>query len=152
MNLSSKDRRLQIRLMGAVLAFSLAKDMFTAGLWVLSAQSLTGRVAQLAIYPKALAFGWIILAALVLPYFFMQIFDWFEDYRARLTRLACRSILAGGVLWIFLGYLSRDLDYKYITVIFMITGLVNIAMSTILAISLNAAQRQSSRIEKETDV
>ena len=141
MNLSVNDQQFQLRLMGAVLAFALGTEMFKGALWILSEQSVTWRVAQLSTYPHALAGVWMVLAVQVIPYFCLQAFDWFAAYRAGITRLACRSVLAGGVIWIYLGWLSKNLDYKYTTIIFVFTGLISVAMSAVLANGLNSSQR-----------
>lgn len=137
------DTQLQARLLGAVLSFELAKDMFTGGLWILSTESITGRVARLSAYPEALAGAWFCMAVLVVPYFLMQVFCIGERYAATFTRLACRAILASGVIWCYLAYLSKNLDYAYVTEIFIIAGLVCVAMSLVLAISLNSARRRA---------
>ena len=138
-----EDANLYARLVSAVLSFELAKDMVTGALWILSPESLTGRIARLSTYPEVLAGLWVCLAFLVLPYFLMQVFAIGQRYSIVITRLACRSILAGGVIWCYLGYLSKNLDYAYVTEIFIVTGLSCIAMAAVMANTLNSAQRRA---------
>ena len=135
--------RIDARLLGAVLAFELAKDMVAGALWILSPESVTGRIARLSTYPEAIAGVWIFLAVLVIPYFLLQAFSIGERYSRVITRLACRSILAGGVIWCYLAFLSKHLDYAYVTEIFIIAGLSCIATAAALANSLNNAQRRA---------
>ena len=131
------------RLFGAVLAFELAKDMFAGSLWILSPHSITGRIAALSTYPEAIAVVWFCLAVLVVPYFLLQAFSIGQRHAKIITRTACRAILAGGVIWCYLAYLSRNLDYAFVTEIFVIAGLACIAMAAALANSLNNAQRRA---------
>ena len=137
------DARFDARLLGAVLAFELAKDMCTGSLWILSPESITGRIARLSTYPEALAAVWACLALLVVPYFLLQVFSIGQRYATLITRLACRAILAGGVIWCYLAYLSKNLDYTFVTEIFIVTGLSCIGMAAALANSLNNAQRRA---------
>lgn len=137
------DQKLQSRLLGAVLAFELSKDLVTGALWIMSPESVTGRVARLSTYPEALAAVWVCLALLVMPYFLMQAFSIGHRFATTITRLACRAILAGGVIWFYLAYLSKNLDYAYVTGIFIVTGLVCVAMSAALANGLNSEQRRA---------
>ena len=130
------------RLLGAVLAFELGKDMITAGLWMLQTESMIGRIARLSSSPDAFACVWMALAVLVVPYLLMQATDCGRAHQARITRLACWAILASGVFWVYLGYLSKNLDYSYVTKIFLFHGLTCIAMAATLANSLNTSQRQ----------
>lgn len=136
------------RLLGVVLAFELGKDMATGGMWILTDNSLTGRIAHLSTYPTVLAVVWILLSVLVVPYLLMQVFFVYESWRAFITRVACRAILASGVIWCYLGYLSKNLDYEYVTHIFMMNGIACVAMAALLANGLNTAQRkeQESKI------
>ena len=135
-----EDARLQCRLLGAVLAFELCKDMFTYGLWAMVETSITNKVAQTS-YPTVIAAIWIILSVLTIPYFLMQAFAIWEKHRSRLTRLACHSILASGVLLIYMGYLSKDLDFIYVTNLFLVSGAVCVGMAGVLANGLNSALR-----------
>jgi len=136
-----KDTRIEARLMGAVLAFELAKGMLCGGFWVMSPVSITGKVALLSTYPAVVGVVWIALSTLVLPYLTMQLFGIGQRYRAKLSRLACRAILASGVIWCYLAYLSKNLDYDFVTVIFLFNGMTCICTSAVLAIGLNRSQR-----------
>lgn len=148
MKITLPDIKLQERLLGAVLSFGLCQDMITGGLWIFSPTSVTGRIARLSIYPEAIAWTWFGLAFLTMPYFLLQMFCIGENYAAVSKRLACRAILASGVIWCYLAFLSKGLDYAFVTSIFIFTGLSCIAMSLVLALGLNQAQGQA-RIDAE---
>lgn len=133
---------LSSRLLGAVLAFELGKDMITSGLWMLQPESMMGRIARLSSAPETFAYVWMTLALLVVPYLVLQATGYGQAHRERITRLACWAILTSGVFWVYLGYISKNLDYDYITEIFLFHGATCIAMAAILANGLNTVQRQ----------
>lgn len=143
-----KDVRIEWRLISAVLAFELAKDMSTGSMWIMSTQSVTGRIAQLSTYPTAIAVLWTLLAIAVVPYLLLQVFSVGMRFATSTTRLACRAILASGVIWCYLGYLSKNLDYTYVTEIFIVNGLTCIAMAAVMANGLNSAQRRAKESAK----
>lgn len=134
------DQKTESRMLGALLSLDLIANMLIAGLRILNGRTLMSSIAHLSSYPVALAYVWMGLGLLVLPYFIMQTFGvWFER-RRQITRLACRALLAGGVLWAFFAYLSRNIDSQYATGIFIGCSLISTAMSALLASSINTAQ------------
>ena len=142
------DANLERRMLGSTLAFEVAKSMICGGLWVMSPQSVMGRIAQQSTYPEVMGVTWALVGLLVLPYLALQLFGIAEKYRSRFTKLACRAILASGVMWVYLGYLSKNLDYQYTTIIFLFNGLTCIATATILAKSTNNAARLAKNAAK----
>lgn len=146
------DLTTQNRLSTALLAGSLVFDMVAGALWIISDQSVTGRVAQLSSYPKAMAAAWLLLAVLTVPYMVMQTCAVWAGHKIKFIELACFATFFSGAFWVFLGYLSKNLDYQYVTTIFVINGLINVATSTILAYGLNAAQKHKlliGRLKKD---
>lgn len=137
------DSRLEARLLGAVLAYELGKDMIASGVWMQQTETMIGRIALLSSSAVVFAYVWMALALLVAPYLFVQITGRFAIYRATATRLACWAVLGSGVLWVYLAYLSKNLDYGSVTWVLVLHGLTCIAMAGILACSLNAAQRRA---------
>lgn len=135
---------LSSRLLGAVLAYELTKDMISAGLWILQPESMMGRIGRLSSDPVVFAGLWMLLALLVAPYLVMQITGYGEAMSGRIIRLACWAILASGVFWVYLAYLSKNLDYAYVTLIFMLHGASCLAMAAILASGLNARLRDKA--------
>lgn len=133
---------LSSRLLAAVLAFELGKDMITTGLWMLQPESMTNRIARLSSAPELFAYLWMILALLVVPYFVLQVSGYGQELHGRITRLACWAILTSGVFWVYMGYISKNLDYGYITEIFLANGFTCLAMAATLAGGLNALLRQ----------
>jgi len=140
MNTMNEETALSARLLGALLAFELAKDMVTSGLWMLNNESMMGRIARLSSSSETFAYLWMTLAVLVLPYLILQITGCWQSQRTRITRLACWAILTSGVFWAYMGYLSKNLDYEHITVIFLMHSTACVAMAAILANGLNTAQ------------
>lgn len=147
MNQKTRNAAISARLLGALLAFELAKGMYTGGLWIMSEVSVTGKIARLASHPHALAIFWMSLAVLVMPYMVSQLFDCWESQRNRFTRFACWSTMAGGVVWVYLAYLSKNMDYANVTNIFLINGAACVGMAAVLAYGLN---REQQRLEDGT--
>ena len=137
-----ENAKLTSRLLAAVLAFELGKDMLTNGLWMLQPESMMGRIAKLSSSAETFAFLWMTLAILVAPYLALQATGKGQSHCTQTTRLACWAVLTSGVFWIYLGYLSKNLDYAYITNIFMVHGITCVAFAGILASGLNALQRE----------
>jgi len=139
----TKDLQVEVRMLGGLLATALGGGMVIDALWIFSQHTVMSRVAQLSTYPHFLAFYWLVSAALVAPYFLMQVLDIMKQHSRHVTRLACWSVMAGGVLYAYMGFLSRNLDYQYVTLSFIIASVLNLAMATALACTLNSAQRRA---------
>jgi len=144
------DRRIEVRLFGALLALTLASNMVIDGLWILSHETLISKVARLSSYSEALSVWWFVAAILIVPYFLLQSFGIFGNHHRAIVRLACRAIMASGVLYAYLGFLSRELDYQYVTLSFVVMSLINMAMAAALAYGLNAAQIRKEEALKQT--
>ena len=144
-------RKIEVRLFGALLALTLASNMVIDALWILSQETIISKVARLSTYPQALSIYWFVAAALVIPYFLLQAFGVFEKYHRCVVRLACRSIMAGAVLYAYLGFLARNLDYNYVTESFILMSALNMGMAAALAHGLNAAQIRKEEALKENE-
>jgi hypothetical protein len=143
------DQTLETHLLGALLAADLMKGMISAGFWILSDGTMIARVARLSSYPGILALLWIVLACAVLPYFGMQVFGVWPERRRPITRLACRAILAAGVLWAYLAYLSKNIDSLNVTGVFILHSITCVLMSALLASSINTAQGREAQRQGE---
>lgn len=133
--------RLGVRLLSVLLALDIAKNFVSPAMWIAAEEkSVIYTVAQLAAYPEAMAAVWLLSAAMVGPYVLMQIFLPECRYARQITKLACNGVCLGGVLWVYLAYLSRNLDYDIVTPLFLINGLGSIALGAVLAYGLNAEQ------------
>lgn len=126
------------RLLGAVLAFELSKDMVTSGMWMLQTESMMGRISRLSSAPETFAYLWMLLALFVAPYLFLQVTGYGRCNARNIARLACWAILCSGVFWAYLAYLSKNLDYGHITVVLLMHSATCVAMAAILAHGLNA--------------
>ena len=142
-------RKIEVRLFGALLALTLASNMVIDALWILSQETIISKVASLSTYPQALTAYWMVTASLVLPYFLLQALGIFGDHHRPIVRLACRSIMASGVLYAYLGFLSRNLDYTYVTESFVLMSVLNMGMAAALAHGLNAAQIRKEEALKQ---
>lgn len=136
------NKLIEVRLLSAVLAFELAKGMLTSGMWMLQEESMMGRIAKLSSFPEIFAYVWMSLALLVVPYLVLQVVGFKRSHQRIITRLACWATLTSGVFWVYLAYISKNLDYSNITEIFLLHGTTCVATAALLAYSLNIAQRE----------
>lgn len=127
------------RSLSFVLCLDMLQNMVNPAMWILgSERSVVSTVARLSSYPFGVAYAWLALAALMLPYGAGLI----TGRNCTLcTRLACLGLCLGGVLWIFFAYLAKGLDYPNISGIFFFNGAIPILMGAVLANSINDAQR-----------
>lgn len=146
-----EEQTIEGKLLGALLAFDLMKGMLTAGFWIYAPNTMIAKVASLSNHPTAISYIWMLLALLVLPYFCLQTFNLWSTYHREITRLACRALLASGVMWAYLSYLSKDIDSANITGVLVMHSLINVVMSGILASSINTAQREEAKYQTEPE-
>ena len=127
--------------MSALVAIDLAKNVISPALWIYGeSTSVIGTVARLATWPEGLAAVFIISALLIIPYIAMQLFNPDIPSRDTWTRLACQGLILGGVLWVYMAYLSRNLDYDVVTPLFAFNGVMSIVMAGILGYGINQNQ------------
>lgn len=140
--------RLASRLLSVLLALAIAKEFVIPALWILgensSAISITARLAS---HPHALAMVWLLAAAMVAPYVLVQLVAPQCRARRRATKWACRGVCLGGVLWIYLAYLSKNLDYEIATGIFILNGVSSVALGAVLAFGLNNDQLRAEHTQ-----
>lgn len=140
--------RIGVRMMSALLALDLAKNFISPALWILGeSKSVIGTVATLATWPWALGVIFVAAAAMAAPYIVMHLFLPNYSHQVECTQWACRGMLIGGVIWIYMAYLSRNLDYEVATGVFLFNGVFSIAMAAILGYGINLEQ-----LEKEACV
>ena len=60
--------------------------------------------------------------------------------RRELTKLACKGLCFGGVLWVYMAYLSKNLDYGIATAQFITNGIASVSLGAVLAYGLNSDQ------------
>lgn len=127
------------RLLSIVLALDMIQNMVSPAVWILGASvSIVAKVARLASYPDSIAWAWLAMSALMLPYLATQL-----SGRTCMvcTRMACWGLCGGGALWMFLAWLGRNLDYPALISLFGFNCLISIAMGAVLAASINDNQK-----------
>lgn len=146
---SELDRsRLGVRLMSVLLALDIAKNFISPALWILGEdKSVISVTARLATQPEALAALWLLAALMVAPYVLVQLFAPECGAKRSATKLASRGVCLGGVLWVYLAYLSRNLDYEIATGLFVINGIGSVALGAVLAYGLNSEQLYAEKSE-----
>lgn len=129
------------RCFSAVAAFQVLMTFISPALWILTTpQSIMARVANLAYSSELLGACWLAAAVLVLPYVVMQ-FVW-PDYEHRriVTKICNYGNITGGLIWFFMAFIARNLDYEYIIFNFLINGICSIILAAMLADGLNDSQ------------
>lgn len=130
---------MQLRMVQILLSLSMMFDLFDPATFILTVPtSITARVAVLAYSADMVAYSFIALGLLMAPYALMLAF--FPDCQARrdITKLACFALLGASLQWLFLAYLSRNLDIEAITGVWIRTSAGALGYALVLALSLNA--------------
>lgn len=139
---ASQDTCKLARLLSIVLALDMFQNMVSPAVWILGASgSIVAKVARLATYPDSIAWGWLIMAALMLPFMLAQITG---SSNRLCTRLACLGLCGGGALWMFVAWLGRNLDYPSLIWLFGFNCFISIAMGVVLALSINDQQKRDA--------
>jgi hypothetical protein len=141
-----KDFKNEMRLMSILLSFGVMSNFVDPAIFILlETRSVIGTVAALSSSAKVIASAFLLMAALVLPFLFMQVFVPRIKCRKFIIRLTCFAMCVGGVLWIYLAFLSRNLDFGGATFVFVKSGLGAIAMGGVLALTINNKQRREQQ-------
>lgn len=131
--------------MSSLLALDLAKNFVSPAMWILGeTSSIVSTVAATATYPWTLAALFFTAASMAVPYIVMQLVLPGCHLRTRFTQWACKGMSLGGVIWFFMAYLSRNLDYDVATSVFLLNGVFSISMAGILGYGINLEQIQKA--------
>lgn len=129
------------RVMAVLLALDIARDFVTPALWIVGeTTSVISTTARLATFPELLALAWLLAALMVAPYILMQLFAPDCRWRRKIIKVGCNGVCLGGVMWVYLAYLSKNLDYGIATSTFIGNGISSVALGAVLAWGLNKEQ------------
>lgn len=133
----------EARLLLVALGSSLMFDMLDPMLLILgTGASIVSKAAIITGFPIVIAGAFGAAAALLIPLLIFQIFCPAHEERDFVIRLALIGLALGGVVWMFLAYTVRVLDYTTVTSIFARNGIWNIFLAGILAYRLNYQQQR----------
>ena len=136
-----------IRSLSVLVSFQIMTDFISPALWVLyEPTSVISKVATLASSPTALAVVWLASALAVFPFVFMQAFIPACRHRRVIMKTANFGMIGGALVWVFMSFLSRNLDYEFAVWNFIFNAITSLAMAAIIANSLNNDQK-----EKQTE-
>lgn len=138
--MTSNTQRLQrmTRCMSVMAAFEILMDFIGPAIWVLSTPtSIVAKVAGLSLSGRGLGVAWLLAALLVLPFVVMQCFFPHYKHRRHVIKLCNHGNILGGLIWFFMAFLARNLEYDYITLNFILNGFGAFALATLLANGLN---------------
>lgn len=138
-----------LRSMAVLLSFNIVNNFISPALWILNEPaSVLSRVASLSSSPTILASFWIAASLLVLPFFIMQFFFPNFLHRRIVIQLAIYGLIAGSVIWGFMAFLSRNLDYNFVIPNFIFNSLMALAFAALMANGLNNDQLEEEKIKK----
>ena len=142
-----------IRSLSVLISFSIVADFLSPALWILNEPtSVISRVASLATSEVFIAACWFTASSLVIPFVVMQVF--FPDciHRRRIIKSATHGLILGAVVWVFMAFLSRNLDYEFAVWNFLFNGLLALAMAALMANGLNNDQIETERDSQRADL
>ena len=139
-----------VRCMSVMAAFEILLDFVSPALWILTTpNSIIARVASLSSSSEIMGGCWLIAAAMVVPFVVMQV-GWpdYEHHRI-VTKICNYGNITGGLIWFFMAFIARNLDYDYIIFNFLFNGIGSIALAALLADGLNDTQVELPRFRKK---
>lgn len=130
-----------VRSLSVLVSFEIVMDFVSPAMWVLSEQtSVLSNVARLSSSPTALALCWLLAALLVVPFVLMEVFWRGCKHRRSVIKLATYGMILGAVIWVFMAFLTRNLDYRFAVWNFLFNGAGSLAMGALMANGLNNDQ------------
>lgn len=129
------------RCFSAVAAFQVLMTFVSPAMWVLtSPQSILALVSHLAFSGSALGWCWLVASILLVPFIVMQVSCPTYKYRRVITKMCNYGSIFGGLIWFFMAFIARNLDYEFIVFNFIINGIGSFVLATLLANGLNDDQ------------
>ena len=135
-----------VRMLSILIAFEIIMDFISPALWILTEHtSIIGTVARLASSSGSLAIAWLLSTALVAPFIVMQLIFPESIYRTAIIKSAVYGLILGTLIWVFMAFLSRNLDYRFVFWLFLFNSFGSFGMAALLANSINNDQKEASR-------
>lgn len=129
------------RCFSIVAAFEILMDFISPAIWILTTpQSITAKVANMSFSATSMGIIWLCAGVLVVPFVLMQLFNPNYEHRREIIKLCNYGNITGALIWFFMAFLSRNLDYQYIIFNFVLNGFGALVMAAMLANSLNNDQ------------
>ena len=138
------------RCFSIVAACEILMDFISPAMWIMTTpQSIMAKVANTATSGTALGVVWLVAAALVMPFVLMQFINPNYEHRRAIIKLCNAGNIAGALIWFFMAFLARNLDYEFIIFNFILNGLGAIVMAALLANSLNNDQIENALMRQK---
>ena len=139
-----------MRYVSVVLGLAMAWNITNPGVWILFyPNAVITKVASLSSSASVFGYMWVFLGSCLIPYILCNILG--VTRKAALepcTRLACLATAGGAILWGFLAWLSRDLDYGTLVYLFGTNAALDLLVSLVLAVSVNEHQKLTAEEAK----
>lgn len=149
MTINIKRLQTMARCFSIVAACEILMDFISPAMWIMTApQSIMAKVANLSTSGIALGVVWLLAGALVVPFVLMQFINPNYEHRRMVIKTCNVGNIAGALIWFFMAFLARNLDYEFIIFNFVFNGVGALVMAGLLANSLNNDQIESALTRK----
>lgn len=131
-----------VRGLSALAAMQIMVGFISPAAWILSAeQSIVGKVALLSSSATALSVSWLVCAFFTCPFVLMQLFNPHIKQRRAIIKISNLAMIGGCLIWVYMAFLSRSLDYEFVIWNFLFNAVAALAMAAIMANTLNNDQK-----------
>ena len=139
-----------LRFLSVALGLAMAWNISNPGIWILNYPNATiTKVASLSSSATVLGYMWLFLGSCLVPYILCNILGVTRKVTLEpCTRLACLATAGGAIMWGYLGWLSRDLDYQTLAYLFGSNAFLDLLVSLVLAVSINEHQKLTAEEHK----
>jgi len=133
-----RDFKHEMRLMSILVAIDVTTGFVSPAIFILTEpSSIIYKTTRLATIPELFGILFLVAGVLALPFILMQMFSPKIKCRRHIMRLTTFAMCAGGVVWFYLAYLSKNLDFTGATAVYLMNGAVAVSLGGILSITLN---------------
>ena len=132
-----------VRGLSVLVALQIMSGFISPAMWILFGHSsVVSNVALLSSSASAMAFAWLVCALAIAPFVAIQIFNPHAKHRRIIIKLSNLGMMGGCLVWVFMAFLSRNLDYEFAIWNFLFNGIAALGMAALMANTLNNEQKE----------
>ena len=140
---TNSKRQYFIRGLSVLAAMQIMAGFISPAMWILFGHtSVVSNVASLSSSARAMAIAWLICALAIAPFVVMQVFESSFSHRRVIIKLSNLGMMGGCMVWVFMAFLSRNLDYEFAIWNFLFNGVAALGMAALMANTLNNEQKE----------
>lgn len=131
-------QEVQLRIVAVLLSGMMLFNFLDPAIFILNVpSSIIARVAMMTGEGSCVAWGFIGLSLMIVPYVVMNLFFPRHGCRRDCTKVACLGLAGAGLLWFLLAWASKSTDFPYVVGVYVRSGAGALAFAMTLALSLN---------------